>query len=59
MPSTAFPAFHPDGAPSETLPESLLQALNRSLQQLKFGTIEIVVQDGRVVQINKTEKIRL
>lgn len=29
------------------------------LQGVRFGSIEIVVHDGRVVQIEKREKIRL
>ncbi|MEH7123650.1 YezD family protein [Bacillus sp. JJ1773] len=29
------------------------------LDSLKFGSITIVVQDGKVVQIEKNEKIRL
>jgi len=30
----------------------------QSLQQLRFGTLEIVVHDGRVVQVEKSEKLR-
>lgn len=29
------------------------------LQSIRFGSIEIVVHDGRVVQIDKHEKFRL
>ncbi|KAB2332180.1 DUF2292 domain-containing protein [Cytobacillus depressus] len=29
------------------------------LDSLKFGSITIVVQDGKVVQIEKNEKVRL
>jgi len=29
------------------------------LQDIRFGSIELVVHDGRVVQIEKREKIRL
>jgi hypothetical protein len=30
-----------------------------SLQSLRFGTVTLVVQDGRVVQVDKNEKIRI
>ncbi len=30
----------------------------QSLQHLRFGTLEIVVHDGRVVQVEKSEKLR-
>ncbi|WP_257391780.1 YezD family protein [Mesobacillus jeotgali] len=29
------------------------------LETLKFGSITLVVQDGRIVQIEKNEKVRL
>ena len=30
-----------------------------SLQSIRFGTVTLVVQDGRVVQVDKNEKIRI
>ncbi len=29
-----------------------------SLQQIRFGTLEIVIHDSRVVQIERSEKVR-
>ncbi|MCK6205478.1 DUF2292 domain-containing protein [Bacillus infantis] len=29
------------------------------LQSVKFGSITLVVQDGKVIQIEKNEKVRL
>jgi hypothetical protein len=29
------------------------------ISELRFGTVEITIHDGRVVQIERTEKIRL
>jgi hypothetical protein len=29
------------------------------VESLRFGVVQIVVHDGRVVQIEKTEKVRL
>lgn len=39
-------------------PEIVDQVL-KAISQVRFGTITIVVQDGRVVQIDRTEKIRV
>lgn len=33
--------------------------LEEILQGMKFGSITLVVQDGRIIQIEKNEKIRL
>ena len=30
-----------------------------ALQSIRFGTVSLVVQDGRVIQIDKSEKIRI
>jgi hypothetical protein len=42
-------------APSETVLAQVVQAL----RDLRFGTVTIIVQDGVVVQIDRTEKNRL
>ena len=31
----------------------------RSLREIRFGSLEIVIHDGRVVQIERREKVRL
>ena len=36
-----------------------LASLERALQGLKFGTVTMFVQDGVIVQIERTEKVRL
>jgi hypothetical protein len=33
--------------------------VEQMLEKLKFGSITLVVQDGKVVQIEKNEKVRL
>jgi hypothetical protein len=38
---------------------SELKQIEHALQGLKFGTVTVVVQDGCVVQIERTEKHRL
>lgn len=36
-----------------------LEAIRQQVNSLRFGVIQIVVHDGRVVQIDRTEKIRV
>jgi hypothetical protein len=47
-----------DKSSDDVLPEHLLTVLRRTLKDLRYGVVELVVQDGRIVQVNKTEKIR-
>lgn len=39
--------------------EELFIKLEKMMDSLKFGSITIVVQDGKIVQIEKNEKVRL
>lgn len=39
--------------------ERVLKEVLRALRQIKHGYIQLVLQDSRVVQIDKTEKLRL
>ena len=39
-------------------PESWIEAVRAQVGSLRFGVVQIVVHDARVVQIEKTEKIR-
>lgn len=41
------------------LSKDLLSSLAEALENLRFGTITLVVQDGRVIQLERNEKIRL
>ena len=43
----------------DTLGEPVVAQILRTLQGLRFGVVSIVVQDGVVVQIERTEKHRL
>ena len=36
-----------------------LQTVRRQVGSLRFGVVQVVVHDSRVVQIEKTEKIRV
>jgi hypothetical protein len=44
--------------PSGVLPE-WLELVWRQVGSLRYGTVEIVVQDSWVMQIEKTERVRL
>jgi len=37
----------------------LERLVREALSSIRFGTVSLVVQDGRVIQIDKNEKIRL
>lgn len=37
----------------------LERLLREALQSIRFGTVSLVVQDGRVIQVDKSEKIRI
>ncbi len=43
----------------QSLPTQLSAELARQLDGLRYGTIELTVHDGRIVQIERREKFRL
>lgn len=43
----------------ETKNESCLKVIEGLIKEMKYGTITVIIQDGRVIQIDKTDKIRL
>jgi hypothetical protein len=44
---------------SPAITEEELKQLFELLRSLKFGSVTLIIQDGKVVQIEKNEKIRL
>jgi hypothetical protein len=42
-----------------TFHESHIEKIEDLIGDLKYGSITIIVQDGRIVQIDKTEKYRI
>lgn len=48
---------------SQSVPEiwsrDLERLVHEALASIRFGTVTLVVQDGRVIQVDKSEKIRL
>jgi hypothetical protein len=55
---TEHPA--PVGEPDAVLPlpPALLQELRQALCSIRYGTIELVIHNGRVVQLERREKVR-
>lgn len=39
--------------------ESITPKLNEMLKTMKYGSVTLVVQDGKVIQIEKKEKVRV
>ena len=39
--------------------EANIQAVQSFLEELRYGTVTLVVQDGKLIQIEKHEKVRL
>jgi hypothetical protein len=46
-------------APERGTAEDALNQIRESLRGLKFGSVNIIVQDGVIIQIDRTEKRRL
>jgi hypothetical protein len=58
--ASAPPSVPPSGPTSLDADElEVLRRVRDSLRSIRFGTVLIVVQDGKVVQIETAEKIRL
>ena len=43
----------------EAWSRDLERLVREALASIRFGTVTLVVQDGRVIQVEKNEKIRL
>ncbi len=39
--------------------KELERLVRDALQSIRFGTVSLIVQDGRVIQVDKSEKIRI
>lgn len=44
---------------SNPLDGELVLMLREALRTIRFGTVTLVIQDGRVIQVEKNEKFRL
>lgn len=43
----------------QVLDSSHLDTLEKMLQDIKYGSVTIIIQDGKIVQIDKMEKYRI
>jgi hypothetical protein len=41
------------------LAEIPIRAIQEAVERIQFGVVQLIIQDGRIVQIDMTEKIRL
>ena len=41
------------------LDNSHIDALEEMLRDMKYGSITLIIQDGKIIQIDKTEKYRI
>jgi hypothetical protein len=46
-------------APAAASPGIEQEAIQEAVRSIRYGVVQLIIQDGRVVQIDKTEKIRL
>jgi hypothetical protein len=46
-------------ASSRETDDAVLEEIRKAILSVRFGNVQVIVQDGKVVQIDKTEKIRL
>lgn len=41
------------------LEDSFLETIANMIKDIKYGSVTIIVQDGKVIQVDKTEKHRI
>jgi hypothetical protein len=49
----------PPGKIPQTETDDLIRRILEAIQGVRYGQVQITIQDSRVVQIDKTEKLRL
>lgn len=62
VPSASSPAPHRRLRPTETaepLSPEIEHLLLEALRGIRYGQVLLIVQDGKVVQIDRTEKVRI
>ena len=42
----------------DVIPEQVMQSIRDSLRGLRYGQVTVIVQDGRVIQIDRMERHR-
>ncbi|WP_458459761.1 DUF2292 domain-containing protein [Pseudobutyrivibrio sp.] len=46
-------------AQTRNVTEDELAKIKEFIETIKFGSVNIIIQDGKIVQIDKSEKIRI
>lgn len=44
---------------TESAPSFPAETIETAVKSVRFGVVQLIIQDGRVVQIDRTAKIRL
>jgi len=44
---------------SKEVSDTQLAKIKSYIESIKYGSVNIIIQDGRIIQIDKSEKIRL
>ncbi len=52
-------AFTPGDAAAHVLTDSQLRTVQQIADSIQYGTVTLVIQDGRLIQIDRSEKIRI
>ena len=47
-----------DKSRSAAIPENIYDLLSKYVNNIRFGSVTLVIQDGKIVQIECSEKIR-
>ncbi len=58
---TPNPTLQPTAIPPDSvlqLPPALIRELTQALREIRYGSVELVIHDGRVVQLERREKVR-
>jgi hypothetical protein len=58
-PSQRRDAQDPDGTSQKVRPDVALRRIGEALHGLRYGSVLAIVQDGVVVQMERTEKTRI
>jgi hypothetical protein len=56
LPVQSDPDF---GVHSLHLPPLILRELEQALRTIRYGSVELVIHEGRVVQLERREKVRV
>ena len=59
LPTRSHLNVAPEAPTEPALPATVIEEISRQLQGLRFGSVEIIVHDGTVTQIERREKVRL